>query len=358
MRTSRWVGTRRTRAADAGFPLLLVTLCALGSGPVHAESTPPVLFPPHHLSATAESTLNITLQADFPVTRKNTEEMAATLVHGADTTLPVKLAVRGKSRRRECRFPPLSLNFRKKTTKGSIFAGQNKLKLVTHCSGPMAKGPYLASEMLAYLMLNQITDASFRVRALNITYEPTSGKRAETHYGFLIEHKKAMAKRNGLSVLDVPKLRLQQLDADHAAIVSVFQYLLGNTDYSLLQGPADDDCCHNAVPIAASQANVLGIPYDFDATGWVNAPYAQPAAGLNIVSVTSRKHRGYCAHKSQLPQAIATFLTNKGALLKLVSEFDAIPGLNRKRSLRYLQAFFKTIENPPRQKRALLETCR
>ncbi len=45
----------------------------------------------------------------------------------------VQVRVRGKSRLRVCEFPPLRFNFLTRDTEQTVFAGQDKLKLVTHC---------------------------------------------------------------------------------------------------------------------------------------------------------------------------------------------------------------------------------
>ena len=45
----------------------------------------------------------------------------------------IKVRVRGKSRLEFCHFPPLRLNFKKGAVAGTVFEGQDKLKLVTHC---------------------------------------------------------------------------------------------------------------------------------------------------------------------------------------------------------------------------------
>ncbi len=52
---------------------------------------------------------------------------------GQTVTLDLEMNTRGKSRLEYCRFPPLKINLKRKQTKGTLFAGQNKLKLVTRC---------------------------------------------------------------------------------------------------------------------------------------------------------------------------------------------------------------------------------
>ena len=98
--------------------------------------------------------------------KDETSEFEAQMVLATGERLPLKVRPRGKSRRERCSFIPLELNFKRKALAGTVFDGQNKLKLVTHCGRSMASSGYLASELLVYRLLNYLTDYSFRVRAL------------------------------------------------------------------------------------------------------------------------------------------------------------------------------------------------
>ena len=52
---------------------------------------------------------------------------------GETQRLEVSIRTRGHFRREVCQLPPLQLNFKKKEVKGTLFAGQNKVKLVAPC---------------------------------------------------------------------------------------------------------------------------------------------------------------------------------------------------------------------------------
>lgn len=321
--------------------LLCVVLVFCGLSSHSLQAAPSLLFP-----ATVHSAPPINVELQLPLTQlqklKPGESQAyeAQLTLADGTALALKVSPRGKSRRSQCSFPPLRLDFKKKATTGTVFAGQNKLKLVTHCSGRLARGGFLAAEMLTYRLFNLMTQASFRVRAVQVNYINTDKATSESWPGFVIEHKKALAERLGGSLLEVDKLEIGQLQPDYAALVSVFAYMVGNTDFSLRMGPGQE-CCHNAVPIQLEKVRV--VPYDFDATGLVNAPYARPAPSMKIRRVTQRTFRGYCAHNDQLSAAAEKFVAKQADLLALVDEFDDIPGLKRERARKYLSAFFETV---------------
>ncbi len=81
--------------------------------------------------------------------------------------IDIDIRTRGISRLNEdvCPFPPLRLDFKKSQVKKSLFHKQDKLKLVTHCRDNSTRYEQtLLNEFLAYRILNELTDASFRVR--------------------------------------------------------------------------------------------------------------------------------------------------------------------------------------------------
>lgn len=267
-----------------------------------------------------------------------------------------KISPRGKSRREYCSFPPLWLDLPRKSLDGTVLENQNKLKLVTHCSPRLSSRGYLAAEFLAYRILNLLTEASFRVRAMPVTYVDTDSGEEEQYPAFVIEHKKRLAKRLGAEVMDVERVELAQLDPQATSIVAVFQYLVSNYDFSLVAGPEGDACCHNAVPFLLGQ-QVVGVPYDFDITGLVNPPYAG-APSPRVKSVTQRVYRGYCQHNDALPAAAAEVAGRKAEIDELVSTLNDVPGLQRDRVEKYLRRFYKVVESPAQVQSKMVKRCR
>jgi hypothetical protein len=319
---------------------------SLVADPLFAETDPPPL----------KATLSLPL-TNLLRSRKESLPVDATLtVDGRTHALSV--SSRGKSRLVHCPFPPLWLDFDKDALDGSVFEGQNKLKLVTHCKKSLAPFGYSAAEMLVYRMLNQLTDRSFRVRALEITYLDTTENETMVQHAFAIEHKKRLAKRIGSPLVEVPKVPVESLDVEATALIGLFQYMIGNTDYSFTKGPEGDDCCHNTVPLRMSDGSVVPVAYDFDATGFVNPPYATPPPGLGLRRVTKRRYRGLCAHNEPTRAAAAFMLEHKAELFALIEHFDDIPGLKRKRVKNYVNSFFKIIENESKFGSRALMYCR
>ena len=158
---------------------------------------------------------------------QESEESPGTLVleQGDTFSFNIKIRTRGKTRLEKtvCPFPPLRLNFQKDSVAATVFEGQDKLKLVTHCQdNSEAYEQYVLLEYLAYRTYNLLTDFSFRVRLARITYDDTESDRAPvTAYGFLIEDKDILAARNGVDFLEVLNVPINLVDADHLALIGV-----------------------------------------------------------------------------------------------------------------------------------------
>ena len=88
--------------------------------------------------------------------------------------IPIELKVKTRGNRRSdpevCSFPPIRLNFKKKGNLDNIFAGQDRLKLVTHCNSSKIFNQYVLQEYLTYKHYSVLTDYSFLVRLLKVTY--------------------------------------------------------------------------------------------------------------------------------------------------------------------------------------------
>ncbi len=280
---------------------------------------------------------------------------------GQEVKLDLKLRTRGRFRRQKstCNFTPIRLNFGKKQVAGTEFAGQDKLKLVTHCQTRKKSFDQLVlREYLAYRILQTLTDKSFGARLMQITYVNTEkGGDSYTKYGFVIEDNDDIGVRLGMTEAETRGIRARELDGQHANLVSVYEYLIANTDFSLILGPLDDNCCHNAVLFSSGGAPYTPIPYDFDFSGLVNAPYADPNPRLKIRSVTQRLYRGRCINNELLEGTFAYFLEKESDIRSLVTDLEALDDKNRKSITKFLDRFFKDISDPKAKERKFVKKC-
>ena len=190
---------------------------------------------------------------------------------GIEHAITVRL--RGKSRLRVCEFLPLRLNFKKSEVDGTLFADQDKLKLVVPCHTSERAEKNLIEEYAVYRMFNLLTPASYRARLVRMTFEDTAGDGESSRiHSFLLEPTEQLGARLGGQEPGLAEVSLSWLDAQHMALVYIFQYLVGNVDWSLVTPQAEKSCCHNGTLIR-TEANLLYVPYDFDLSGFVDAPF-------------------------------------------------------------------------------------
>jgi hypothetical protein len=256
---------------------------------------------------------------------------------GKSVDLPIRIRVRGNFRkdRANCQFPPLLLNFDKKNKGNSVFNMQNRLKLVTHC----IERDNIVKEELVYKIYNLLTDFSFKSRLSTVTYIDSAGKRkAEIRPAFIIEDETILAKRINTKPYKKVRVRQNQMDSLTMATISIFEFMIGNTDWSV---PYQ----HNISMFYREGILPIPVPYDFDHSGIVNASYANPAEELNLSSVRERLYRGIYYSKPMLDQVFAKFKKVKPEIYKLYEGNPALDKSYIKSTIKFLDEFYDIIDN-------------
>jgi hypothetical protein len=355
-------GKRMIRALLLG----LLALASLGAAPTAAKSR---LF-------ADEAPLRIVIIAPFPALVRSapnsTKAYPATLSvtdgEGPALGVPIQLSARGHFRRTAdaCVFPPLLLRFDKATAHGTLFQGQHKLKLTTYCRPPADYEQRIVLEYLAYRLYNLMTPVSFRVRAAEITYRASERDAGVTRFGFLTEDPDDLAERNDriYLVAATHQVTVRQLDAHAAARAALFEYMIGNLDWDFLAAPAGADCCHNSRLIAgrgatpATASGVAPAPYDFDFSGFVDAPYAGPPPGLPIDRLTDRFYRGYCASNGEVASVVQEYGVRRADMIALINGEPRLTPAFRTKAVRFMDGFFTLLNDPARVQREILRHCR
>lgn len=298
------------------------------------------------------------------IARKAADSVApqpATLaMAGTTETFPIRLSARGLSRRTGgiCSFPPLRVEFTQPPAAQSLFAGQKRLKLVTHCQSSAGYQQHLLMEYSAYRVFNQLTPLSYKVRLATVDYTEPNGKVSASRWGFFIEDLDDLARRNGLSEARVgDRISSAQLEAQQAARVALFQYMIGNLDWSMRAGPAGEGCCHNSRLLTGQGTFLVPVSYDFDYSGLVDAPYAMPPEGFSINSVRNRVYQGYCRHNQQVLAAAADFRAKRAAIEGVYSQIPGLSDRTRGKALAYLGSFFEQIATDDTVRSKILKDC-
>ena len=275
---------------------------------------------------------------------------------GKRVTLDVQIRVRGKLRRTflKCLVPPFKIKFDKSLTQNTLFEKQNKLKLVVHCKNkPKFYQAYALQEYLLYKIYNILTDISFRVRMARLTYIDSRKKeKSFTKYGFFIEEYKQMASRNNAKTVNIASIQPEQADFATSTLASVFEYMIGNTDWSIRSS-------HNVRLLTiGDNPKYFPVPFDFDQSGLIDAHYARPDLALSIRSVRERLYRGFCKDEAQFKRTFAIFHKHKEKIFSLFRNFSPLPDKIKKRNIKYLEGFYKIITTPKLVKRYFIDNYR
>ena len=313
------------------------------------------------------SEMQVTLAGPWDTIRRNKKkddrypvQLSYTGADGAQHTIDAEVSLRGITRRRICRFPPLKLHFDKKKLKGTEFRGNKSLKLVTYCDTGSKYEQYYIKEFLTYRIYNLITEYSFRARPMIIDYKDSKRDDSITRFGFLIEDVDDLAKRNDMEELSIPSAPYRKLDPVTTSQLSLFQFMIGNLDWAATSGPKDGSCCHNSRLIGAGNDinPKYSVPYDFDSSGLVNAHYAAPPEGLKVRNIRQRLYRGFCAFNDELPQTVALFREKKTDILALFQNNTHLSDYMRDDAIDYIEDFYKIIDTPKRFEKDIIDKCR
>lgn len=272
---------------------------------------------------------------------------------GKPFTNAVNVSARGNMRKSLCFMPPLKLQFLKDST--SPWWALKTLKLVGACETNSNYEQLLVREYLVYKMYNIITDTSLNVRMMLVKFDDEKGKKKSyTQHAFFIEDVDQMAKRNKCVSVENNKVLTDATDFRHITLTCIFQYMIGNTDWSVPNG-------HNVRLIRSKKdsfAKPIAVPYDFDYAGIVNAPYAVPSSELSIEFVTQRLYRGFPRTMEQLEPIVQLFKDKKSAILDLVNNCRLLKDFDRKEMLGYLTDFYKDLERPSSVKSIFIDNAR
>lgn len=281
-------------------------------------------------------------------------------------SMPVEIKVRGgwRSLSRNCSTPLLWVRFAEDQVAGTPFEGQSLLPLTTHCGKGISVewlshrirredfAQNLLREFLAHRIYNLLTDLSLRARLVRITYprDPDRPDRYIEHYAFFTEHFESAAARTGNEYLPRGSFDPSRLDARSGARMAVFQFMIGNTDWSIARE-------RNTMLLQDGAGNQLPVPYDLDMSGLVDSGYAGPPPGLPIESVRERYFLGYCQPGTDWDALFAEFNDRKTAILALSSRVPALNRASQRWVQRYLGSFFDILDSEKLRRESIVEAC-
>jgi hypothetical protein len=303
-------------------------------------------------TSTIQATLVTNLDKILSSHRKKETEVPGVLIisqpDGQKITNPVSLKVRGNFRLEYCLVPPLKIKFNSKDS--SVLHSLKTLELVSACKISPDFEQYLLKEYLIYKIYNLLTEKSFHTRLLRLNLQDSAGKKKPVYfYAFLLEDLKDLAKRNGYKEWGKGNIKASAVDRQQVAMVSVFEYMIGNLDWGLSPN-------HNVKLIVSLKDTIGGlniIPYDFDYSGFVNAHYAV-SNDEELENVKQRKYIGLPRTLTELEEVLEIYKQKKSRIYELVSHFNLLTPKSRKEITDYLDEFYDVINHSDKIKSNLM----
>lgn len=281
---------------------------------------------------------------------------------GTEVTLDVDYSVRGNWRLRKsnCRYSQLWLDLKRSQLPGTLFENQNRLKLVVQCRPQNSYAELISKEYQAYKIFEELSDYNYDTRALQVTYADSEEQdETRTHRAFIIEHQNSLADKFAMDEVELNAVFYGEINPLQASLVGLFMYMIGNTDFSIAQAQAGEECCHNTKLLQAEPREFFPIPYDFDSSGFVEASYAAPPqASFDLRNSRQRLFRGYCAHRESIPDAIEIFMESRETIEEIISSDTNLRNRAIRRNLSFIEDFYDVISSERQLERQIYSKCR
>ncbi len=110
--------------------------------------------------------------------------------------------------------------------------------------------------------------------------------------------------------------------------------------------------------LAAQDAQVIPVPYDFDAAGLIDAPYAMPQTALGQRNVRDRVFRGFCRSEPYLSDAVAKFQSVRGEVFALIDGLAGLDARTRQRVVRFVEGFYAILDDDKKFAEEISGACR
>ncbi len=293
------------------------------------------------LASLSTNAIKISTDMDsLKANRLNDSEIKATFMAsnamGQVISLPVKVSVRSKSRRRYCSFPPLKLNFTKADLVAQGLARDDEYKIVTHCLDDREDQSHLLREFMVYQLYQIITPISHRAILVDIEYHCSKTDSTFTRKAILLESFEQLVNKYEGEECDCMGTPMDSIDRLQYEIVAMLQFMVGNDDM-------DHKVQRNVKLIRRKNQPWIPVAYDFDYACIVNAPYVYEKYDDNRAIRT--KYLGHRENAEHLPEVRELFIAKKDEIWEYVKEFEGLEKADKRLCLKYIKDFYQSIEN-------------
>ena len=215
----------------------------------------------------------------------------------------------------------------------------------------------MIKELLAYKIYEIISPYHFETKIISINLNEERGNKTLNHdlIGFLIQDNKKLAAVNGGEIVK-RRIHPNAQDPISATRNDLFQYMIGNTDYSLAYQ-------HNEKLFYINK-KFVPVPYDFDMAGIVNASYAVVSEiknkALPISKVTVRLYRGFDRDEKVIQEVRQEYIDKETEIYRIVDQYEHYfkDPKEFKEAKNYLMGFFKVIKDDDKFQSRILNKTR
>lgn len=312
--------------------VLLFPLLAFGQGTGKKQTIYEALSQKDAAKITLETDLTTIIE-----NKKAEQYYPGTLTTEDGKSYRIEVKARGKYRRKIAEIPPLKIKFKKKLLKDEGFDTLNEIKLVLPTMDNAQGDELLIKEYLAYKMFEHLTSASVRARLVRLTIRDMHVEKSRKMYAILLEDEEETVARLNGQLIEQYGISPDSLIMNQAALVAVFEYMIGNTDWEI-------SMLRNVRLIKSLESGkVLVVPYDFDFSGLVSAPYASPSSESGLKTVRDRFMMANGISTEHLKRALQGLRSAKKDLLAICRS-KYLPRETSMDMIAYLETFFQQIE--------------
>ncbi len=283
--------------------------------------------PSLHLSFDFETFLQ-----DRESTQRNPGLFALTNSDEESLFLSCDILLRGQYRRKNCDFPPFKLDFDEDDLKKRSLKRYDEYKFVTQCMSVRGAKQTLAREYVAYCLYESLTEYSYRTLLLPIVYRDIDSDDQVKGHVMMLESDKGVSQRLDCAWYDGLPSDERTLNAYHYELFALFQYMIGNRDVSIT---ADQN-----VKLIDHSDELIPIPYDFDFSLFVDAPYA-------FTSDHDRLERIYLGNRENqhvMDQVFELFRSKEAEFYEIIDAIKVLKKQQRKQCKAQIRAFYAELQ--------------
>jgi hypothetical protein len=166
------------------------------------------------------------------------------------------------------------------------------------------------------------------------------GKRQKISHinGFFIEDDDVLADRLNARIVDETKLNPMQLEDTSALRFDLFQYMIANADFSTT-------FFHNIKVVRTQKDYYVPVPYDFDMSGVVDAPYATVDPKWGTKSVRERVYKGYCRNDKVAEAVRQEFIGRENEIHNVIDQQKLLTPRETENLKKYIGDFFSILKS-------------